>query len=187
MKKILFAIVLLTAFAASGQTKFFTKKGKVSFDATAAKSPEQIRAINENAISVIDINSGAMEFMVSMTAFNFEKALMQEHFNENYVESEKYPKANFKGTVTNIKEVNLSKDGVYPVNVKGNMTLHGVTKEVTATGSLTTKGGSIVSGKSEFKILFSDFNIEIPKVVTDKLANEAKIKVDVNYEPVAAK
>lgn len=187
MKKIILAITLLASISASAQTKFFTKKGKVSFDATAANSPEQIRAINENAISVIDVSSGAMEFMVSMTAFNFEKALMQEHFNENYVESEKFPKANFKGTITNMKEVNLAKDGTYPVTVKGNMTLHGVTKEVTATGSLTTKGGAIVSGKSEFKVVFSDFKIDIPKVVTDKLATEGKIKVDVNYEPVVSK
>lgn len=187
MKKVLFAVVLLSSISAFGQTKYFTKKGKVSFDATAANSPEQIRATNDNAISVIDMSTGAMEFMVSMTAFNFEKALMQEHFNENYVESEKYPKANFKGSITNIKEVNLAKDGTYPVNVKGNMTLHGVTKEVTATGSLTTKGGAVVAGKSEFKVVFSDFNIEIPKVVSDKLASEGKIKVDVAYEPVAKK
>ncbi len=184
MKKVVLLSLALFTLGAKADPKFFTKKGKVSFDATTPTSPEMIRGNNDNALSVIDAGTGAMQFMISMTAFNFEKALMGEHFHENYVESEKYPKCEFKGTVTNMKDVNLSKDGTYPVNVKGTMTLHGVTKEVSATGSLTTKGGGIISGKSDFKILLSDFNVEIPSLVADKVAKEAKIKVDVAYEPL---
>ena len=184
MKKILFLVAVIATCTATAQSRYFTKTGKVTFDATTPTSPEKIRASNDNAVSVIDAGTGAMEFMISMTAFNFEKALMGEHFHENYVESEKYPKCNFKGTVTNIKEVDLNKDGNYPVNVKGMMTLHGVTKEVTATGTLTTKGGAITAGKSDFKIQLSDFNVTIPGVVTDKVSKDARIKVDVTYEPV---
>jgi polyisoprenoid-binding protein YceI len=176
------AAFLLTATLSNAQTKFFTKKGKITFDATTADSPEQIRAKNENVISVIDLSSGAMEFMLSMTAFQFEKALMQEHFNENYVESEKFPKANFKGSVVNFKEVNLGKDGVYNATIKGNMTIHGVTKEVNATGKLTVKGGVLAAGNSEFKIHLPDYGIEIPNLVSDKLSKDAKIKVDLVYE-----
>ncbi len=183
---ILIAFLAFLTAGVSAQNRYFTKTGKIYFDATTPSSPEKIEATNEKATSVIDAGSGAMEFAVLLKAFAFERALMQEHFNENYVESDKYPKSTFKGSVTNIKEVNLSKDGSYPVKLKGQMTLHGVTKEVEADGTLTVKGGAIVSGKSNFKILFSDFNIVIPNLVKDKVAKEATIKVDVNYEPLKA-
>lgn len=187
MKKTLLFISILCSVSTFGQNRFFTKKAKVTFDATAPSSPDKIRAINENAVTVIDATTGAMEFMVSMTAFVFEKALMGEHFNENYVESEKYPKANFKGNILNIKEVDLSKNGNYPVDVKGSMTIHGVTKEVQAKGTITTMDGAIIAGKSDFKILLADYKIEIPGVVADKIEKEAKIKIEANYEPVVVK
>lgn len=183
-KQLIIAFTLLLSINVSAQTKFFTKKGTIVFDATTPSSPEKIRGKNENVISVIDLSSGAMEFMLSMTAFEFEKALMGEHFNENYVESEKYPKANFKGTITNFKSVILSKEGDQSVTVKGNLTLHGVTKEVEAPGTLTIHNNAITGAKSEFKVMLSDFKIEVPKLVNDKVAKEAKIKVDLNLEPV---
>lgn len=173
----------MSASISHAQTKFFTKKGKITFDATTANSPEQIRAKNENVISVVDLSSGAMQFMLSMTAFSFEKALMQEHFNENYVESEKFPKAEFKGNITDYKSINLGIDGNYTVNVKGNLTMHGVTKEVSTTGTMTVKGGTLAAGKAEFKVHLPDYGIEIPSVVSDKLSKDAKIKVDLVYEP----
>lgn len=83
-----------------------------------------------------------------------------------------------------MNEVTLEKDGIYPVNVKGKLTLHGVTKEVETTGTLTVKDKSIVSGKSEFVVQLSDFNIEVPSIVKDKLNKEARISVDLSYEPL---
>ena len=132
MKKIILIVVLfITATNIQAQTKFFTKAGKITFDATSPSSPDKIYGTNDKATSVIDAASGAMEFALLMKAFAFDKALMQEHFNENYVESDKFPKAVFKGSITNMKEVNLQKDGSYPIKVKGNLTMHGVTKEIT--------------------------------------------------------
>jgi hypothetical protein len=185
-KTLLIAILTILAVGAGAQNRYFTKTGKIYFNATTPSSPEKIEGTNEKATSVIDAGSGAIEFAVLLKAFAFERALMQEHFNENYVESDKYPKSTFKGNVTNMKDVNLSKDGSYPVKVKGQLTLHGVTKEVEADGSLTVKGGAIVSGKSNFKVLLSDFNIVIPNLVKDKVANQATLQVDVNYEPLKA-
>ena len=117
-----------------------------------------------------------------MKAFEFEKALLQEHFNENYVESDKFPKANFKGTITNFSDVKWTVDGEYPVTATGKFTLHGVTKDVTSKGKITVKAGAI-SATSTFNILISDYNITIPSVVKDKINNSVKIDVTSNYKP----
>ncbi|MBL0103362.1 MAG: YceI family protein [Bacteroidetes bacterium] len=185
MKRIV--IVCLLAFVSTisfGQNRYFTKNGKVYFDCTTPASPEKIEGTNEKATSIIDASTGAIEFALAMKAFAFERALMGEHFNENYVESDTYPKCSFKGSVENMSAVDLKKDGTYNVKVKGMMTLHGVTKEVEAAGTVTVKGGAIVAAKSEFKIKLADFNITIPSVVKDKIAAEAKIKVDLTYQPL---
>lgn len=188
MKKIAFFVVLVViATTTFGQNKFLTKNGKIFFDCTTPSSPEKIQGTNDKTMSVIDASSGAIEFALLMKAFSFDKALMQEHFNENYVESDKFPKASFKGNISNMSTINLSKDGSYPATIKGNMTLHGVTKEITATGTINVKGGAITTAKSEFKLLLSDYGIDVPSVVSDKLAKEAKITVDLNYQPMAAK
>jgi polyisoprenoid-binding protein YceI len=116
-------------------------------------------------------------------AFQFEKALMQEHFNENYMESSKYPKATFKGDILNFKEFNFSKDGTYPAKVKGTMTIHGVSKPMETTAQFTVKKGAI-SGASEFKILVADYGIKIPSLVKDKIAKEVKIDIKADYQPL---
>ena len=181
MKKIILSILLsISVFIINGQTRYFTKKGKIFFSATS--SIEKIEAINEKATSIIDATTGAIEFAVLMKAFHFEKALMQEHFNENYAESDKYPKAVFKGSVINIKSVDMNKNGTYPVQVKGMLTFHSETKEVLADGTLTIKDGNITDGKSQFKILLEDYKIEIPSLVKDKISKEVEIKIDLNYE-----
>lgn len=181
MRKILLSILLLIiVYSVSGQTRYFTKNGKVFF--SASSSMEKIEATNEKATSIIDVSTGAIEFAVLMRAFNFEKALMQEHFNENYAESEKFPKAVFKGTITNIKSVDRNKNGTYPVKVKGMFTLHGETKEINVDGTLTVKDGNIIEGKSQFKIFLEDYKIEIPSLVKDKISKDVQIDLDLNYE-----
>ena len=187
MKKIIFAIAILVSASTVFGQKVLTKNGKIYFDCTSPSPPEKIDATNDKTMSVIDPASGAIEFALLMKAFSFEKALMQEHFNENYVESDKFPKATFKGTITNMSSIDLKKDGTYPATVKGQMTLHGETKEVTTTGTITVKGGSITAAKSEFKIMLADYKIDIPSVVKDKIAKEAKITVDLSFQPMAAK
>jgi polyisoprenoid-binding protein YceI len=184
MKRLLLvAALFISVVGIQAQTKFFTKNGKIYFNATSPSSPEKIEATNEKAIAKLDVATGEMEFGVLMKGFLFEKSLMQEHFNENYVESDKFPKAMFKGTITNISSVDLNKDGNYPIKVKGMMTMHGVTKEVVADGTLSVKDGKVISGLSNFKVSFKEFGIEIPSLVKDKVAEQADIKDEVNYEP----
>ncbi len=174
-------ITMVFANAALAQTKYFTRNGNISFYSDAPL--EKIEANNHKVSSVLDPATGQVEFSVLMKAFEFEKALMQEHFNENYVESTTYPKSTFKGTITNNKEVDYSKDGTYNVTVDGKLTLHGVTKDVTSKGTMTVKDGK-PAGKSEFKILVADYNISVPGLLKDKVAKEVRIVVEVNYEPL---
>jgi len=181
MKKlILITGILATTFASMiAQNTYFTKTGTVNFYSKA--SVEEIKAITKKATSILDKSTGNIEFSLLIKSFEFEKALMEEHFNENYMESDKFPKSTFKGAITNMKEVNFSKDGAYKVTVAGNLTIHGVSKQVTAPGTITIKGGKI-SASSTFIILLADYNIAIPSVVKDKIAKDTKITVNCDYE-----
>lgn len=182
MKQTFLTLIFCCAAACTSvfaQDKYFTKTGQISFFSSTPM--ENIEAHNTKATSVLDAKSGKMEFATLMKAFEFKKALMEEHFNENYVESAKYPKAFFSGTITNLKDVNFQKDGTYKVNVKGNLTLHGVTKEVEAPGTITVQNGE-VKGISTFTVSPEDFKIEIPKLVRDKIAKQIKITVNADYQ-----
>jgi polyisoprenoid-binding protein YceI len=184
MKKIVFLISLvLFTGAVSAQDKYFTKTGKIHFDATTPKSPESIDGVNKSSICVVDTKTGNIQFSLLMKGFEFERALMQEHFNENYVESNKFPKTEFKGVITNNASVNYTKDGVYPVKVKGKLTMHGETKDIEADGKLTVKGGKI-SATAGFDVTLADFKVTIPQLVADKVAKTAKITVDCVLDPL---
>jgi hypothetical protein len=175
---IVFVLFALSSIA-SAQEKYFTKSGALNFDCST--SVEDITAKNAKGVCVLDTKTGAIELAVLMKAFEFKRALMQEHFNENYVESDKYPKAIFKGKVENCPD--LTKNGTYDVVITGTMDLHGVTKRMTATGKIVVNGSS-VSATTEFIILLSDYAIEIPSVVKDKISNKVKISVSLWLAPL---
>ena len=184
MKKILFILTITicssTIFA---QDKFFTKSGKIGFDATTPKSPEEIKGVNKTVTCVLDTKSGAIQFAVLMTGFEFERALMEEHFNENYVESAKFPRAEFKGQIDNNTNVKYSADGQYSVKVKGKLSMHGVTRDVETTATLSIKSGKILA-VGNFNVELSDFKIEVPTLVADKVAKTAVISVNCTLEPL---
>lgn len=184
MKKIMIvAAILLAAGYVHAQDKFYTKTGKITFDATSPSSPEKVAGINRSVTCVLDSKTGNMQFAVLMKGFEFEKALMQEHFNENYVESNKFPKAEFKGAITDNSSVNYTKDGVYNVKVKGQLTIHGVTKDVETDGKITIKGGK-PSATASFSAALSDYNISIPSIVADKVAKTATVTVECMLDPL---
>ena len=122
-----------------------------------------------------------MEFAVLIKGFHFDKSLMQDHFNENYMESSKYPKAIFKGEITNRDAVKFDQDGEYSANIKGDLTIHGVTQPIEVTGTYAVKNGQI-RGTSTFIVAVADYKIEIPGVVKDNIAKEVSIKVEMDYE-----
>lgn len=184
MKKIIItlAIVAFSTIQLLAQDKYFTKNGTIFFECT--KSPlEKIEATNSSTTCVVDSKTGNMQFAVQMKGFEFKRALMQEHFNENYVESHKFPKAEFKGMVSNNSDINYAKDGEYTAKVKGKLTMHGETRDVETTGKVSVKGGK-VNMLATFQILLSDFKVSIPSVVSDKISNTVNIKVDCALEPL---
>ena len=181
MKKIiLINIALLLCGALSAQGKYFTRDGHIDFFSSTAL--EDIKANNNKVTCVLDAETGEIEFAVLMKAFEFKKALMEEHFNENYVESEKFPKSKFQGKILNITEIDFGMDGVYEVNIKGVLSIHGESNEVEVTGLIEVQGEELKTF-SEFHVSPEDYNIEIPGVVRDKIAKELLITVDVLLKP----
>ncbi len=180
MKKFLF-ILLASAAAtvpASAQ-KYLSKTAHVSFFSDTPM--EKIEAHNRQGTTVVDFEKKEMVFTVLMKSFEFDKALMQEHFNEKYVESATYPKATFKGKFTPKGELAPVKDGVYPVTVEGTMEIKGKTNPVKAEGVFTVKGGKL-SGTSKFDIVLADYGIKIPGAVKDNIAEKVQVTVDANYD-----
>jgi hypothetical protein len=178
MKKLMLTVsFLLTGVSGIFAQKYMTRTGKVSFNASAPSSPEKIEGINNEVANILDAKTGDIVFQVLIKSFKFERQLMQEHFNENYMESDKYPKADFRGTTTNLSEINFAKDGTYPAKVAGKLTMHGVTNEVNETGTITVKGKE-ASLKAKFTAKLHDYKIEIPSVVADKIGKEAKIVLE---------
>jgi hypothetical protein len=180
-KMVLFTLIAISVAIAGQAQKYVTKNGFIRFYSDAPV--EKIEATNRQVNAAMDILTGDFVFRVLMKSFTFEKALMQEHFNENYAESDKFPNATFLGKIINIKEVNTSKDGLYPVTVEGKLTIHGETKQVSETGTFEVKEGKLI-GKTRFSIDLSDYKITIPSAVVNNISKTIEITVEVVLDKV---
>ncbi len=170
MKKILcFTVGILLIYGSiSAQKVYSTRNGKISF---IAPNDEDVKAVNNEVTSRLSDN-GAMSFSCLIKGFKFAYAEMQDHFNTEYLQSNTYPRADFKGTITNLKEVVFTKNGTYKAIVKGDLTLHGVTKNITVNGTITVKDGKMTAIAS-FPILMKDFKIDASSVTE-------KVKAEIN-------
>ena len=175
--KILFISLVLIAQVAFAQ-KHISKTGHVWFYSYTAM--EVIEAHNHQVVSILDISTGDIIFNLLVKSFEFKVTLMQEHFNENYIESTKFPKSTFKGKITNLDKIDFKKDGTYQADVNGDLTIHGVTKNITTSGTIEIAGGAIIA-KAKFKIVPKDYGIQIPQLVENKIAKEMDITVDIPY------
>jgi len=181
MKTITFILIaILTCTQVIHAQSYLTKNGKISF--FSRTDIENIDAVNNQAVSVITPQTGSIAFSVLITGFLFKKALMQEHFNENYMESAKYPKASFKGTITDVSKVNFTTDGSYNVTVAGDLNIHNVSNKVIVPAVIVVKGGK-VSANATFKVKLEDYKISVPKIVEGNISKTIEIKVDCNYNP----
>jgi polyisoprenoid-binding protein YceI len=179
-KMIIVATAILFAQALTAQV-WYTKTGAVSF--FSHTEVEDIKADNNEAVSFIDASKGSFVFQVLIKGFKFPKASMQEHFNQpNYMDSDKYPKSEFKGALVNAGAVNFKKDGSYAVEVEGDMTMHGATKKIKVPGTIQIKGG-VPSVVAKFMVKRSDFGISVPSFSAAKIAEEIEVTVKCVYEP----
>ncbi len=174
MKIVLVAVLVCFGSLAFGQ-KYITDKSEVSFYSEAPI--EDIEAHNQKATSIFDTESGAIVFSIPINEFQFEKSLMQEHFNEKYLESEKYPKATFQGKVTNFS----LEPGDRDATATGNLEIHGVSREVTIKGTFEFKDEKIFINAS-FPVKLEDYKIKIPKLLFKNIAEIVEVKVNLEYK-----
>lgn len=180
MRKILFLVFILYPFSNTfGQDLYVTSSGNVSFTSDAPL--ELIEASSDQLKGVIKITDGSFAFQVPMRTFEgFNSQLQQTHFNENYIESAKYPHTTFEGKI--IEEVNYNTPGTYRVRGKGSFTCHGEKKERIIKCQLKIQPGKITV-ESEFTVLLEEHNIKIPSVVSQKIAEEIVVNVNVELVP----
>ncbi len=169
--------------AARAQGKYMTKVGYISF--FSASIMEDIEAKNSKVAAVFDLSTGQLAFSVPIHEFQFKRTLMQEHFNENYMESDKYPKATFTGQLTNAAQVvKLLPTSTQNVEVEGQLTLHGVTHKVAVSGTLQIRDGQLVIF-AYFNIAPADYAIDIPLLVREHIAKSVSVRVSMACDAVS--
>lgn len=175
MKKIVF-LCLLWAFGVqvSFAQKYMTRTGQIVFDAST--NLENIHAVNNESAAIVDLKTGSVVMQTLIQGFKMEKALMQEHFNEDYMESSRLPRATFKGNILNVDKVDVESKTAQTVYLKGDLTVHGVTHNITVPATVTIANGEL-SVKTSFKIKPADYNIAIPALVRDKIAKVVNVTV----------
>uniref|UniRef100_UPI004047E5D0 YceI family protein n=1 Tax=Roseivirga sp. TaxID=1964215 RepID=UPI004047E5D0 len=178
-RNILIAALLLATFTIQAQDRFLTRTGHIRFYSEAPM--ENIEANNHKVLSIVDLSKGQVAVDLLIKAFEFEKKLMQEHFNENYMESEKFPKSTFKGAFTVPDALKSMTDGTYELEVKGDLTIHGVTKPIETKSTLTLKGGKL-TGTLRFNVNVKEFDIKIPNVVVKNIAETVEVTANFDYE-----
>lgn len=176
--KIIAVLLIVTLSYVTGQAqKYMTKNGNIKF---YSETPiETIQAENSQVNAAFDTQTGDLVFKVLIKSFQFPKALMQEHFNENYMESDKFPNATFKGKVTNMTSIDFTKEGTYEALLEGDLTLHNVTKKISEKGTFTVKPGDKIHGTSKFNVKPSDYEIKIPGAVVKNIAESIEVTVDI--------
>ncbi|CAN5244839.1 hypothetical protein BH09BAC1_BH09BAC1_24190 [soil metagenome] len=178
MKTTLIILVLGMASISAYAQKYFTKTANINF--FSATKMENIDAKSSQVTSIIDFSTGNIAFKMQVKTFQFEKALMQEHFNEKYLETDKYPESSFKGQIEHYNPIDFTKDGEYKVTVKGDLNIHGVTQTYTTPAIITVKGGK-VSATAKFPVKLADHKVSIPGAVKDNINEVVEITINADY------
>ena len=179
MKKWLLLLGTLVAFSPIYSQKYFTKNGRIAFTSDAIF--ERIEAVTNQVVAVWDWEAGKFEFSVPIKSFSFKIALMQTHFNENYLESDLYPKAYFKGEI--IDKTLIEPPNLYRIKIKGDLTIHGVTQDI-SNETIVEVSPERLKGETSFSIAVADYQIEIPWIVREKVAKVVDIVVNIDCEPL---
>lgn len=182
MKKIiiLFVTVFLFTNLVSSQT-YKTRDGYIFFNPNKDQSHKDYASNSKEATAVLKVETDEVALLVPMKTFHFNNALLEEHFNENYLHSDKFPNATYKGKLTGFNKDMLTKDGVYNITSEGQVTLHGVTKNFTSPVKLEVKGKT-ATFNCVFKIKAEDYNIDIPALVKPKLSDETPLLATIVFQ-----
>lgn len=170
MKYFYYILFFVCAFSYA-QEKYITKTGELNFEASVP-SFEEVAAKNNSVTAIINTENGEIAVLVLIKGFRFKNALMEEHFNENYAESTKFPKAIFEGNIENLSIENIQ--GSFKIT--GNLTFHGVTNTIKEIPVKVNKANDKITISGSFKLLASDYKIEIPKIVRNKIAEDVNVR-----------
>lgn len=176
MKKILISSLLLLCISMAVAQKASTRTGEAKFEASMP-SFEEVAASNNTVSAILEKPTGNFAALVLIKAFKFKAPLMEEHFNENYMESTKFPKATFKGKILNFDASKLSAAKT-AYDLEGEFTLHGVTKKIKTRISLSLLASGKISAASSFKVRPQDYGIAIPNLVKNKIADNVDVSVN---------
>ncbi|HTF21410.1 MAG TPA: YceI family protein [Chryseolinea sp.] len=172
-------VVLVCTVTISGaQQRYFAEKPSITFFSDGVV--EDITAANQKVTSIFDALNGEIAYLMNVKDFQFVNKLMQTHFNEKYMESEKFPKSSFQGKVTGF---NYGAGGTQQVKAAGKLTIHGVTRDVDIPGTIEVSGNKIIL-KAKFLVKLEDYKITVPQVVWDKIAQQVEVTLDFVYRPL---
>ena len=172
------AFILIFNFSSAQNKLYSSNKSEFSF---FSKTPlEDIDAKNIRASSIINSSNRELVVRIPVSQFQFKNKLMQQHFNENYMESEKFPNATFKGKIN--EEIDLNKAGSYSVSASGMLNIHGIDQNRNLVGKLTVSENSLLL-ETKFEVLLVDHKIDIPKLVFKKIAEKINVSASINYVP----
>ena len=184
MKKIIYSIPVLAfaLFAFTSAGRFVSKNAHVRF--FSHTSFEDITANNYKVVSTIDPSSGTVIFSIPMQGFEFEKALMQEHFNgKDFLNTKEFPKAKFTGKITNLSDIDFSKDGTYEATVQGELSIKDSTQPLQTKGTVTVKGQTIIVN-STFNLVLANYGITFKKgKPSTNIAKEIEVALTAEYQP----
>ena len=178
MKYISIILLAWISISQTGQDIYICKNAKINIFSSAPV--EDIEANSTNGVSIYNASTGELDFSLPIRSLHFPKSLMEQHFNESYMESDRYPKATFKGKIQ--EHPDLTKDGSYPVTVTGEFEAHGVKQQRTINGNIKVNNG-VVSMTSEFMVKCADHHIDIPQIVFHNIAESIRVRVAATYVP----
>ncbi len=178
----LFFCLSLSAFTIRAQQLYTSVSSEIKFFSSTPL--EDIEAVNTKSQSLMNVETKEVAVKIPVKSFVFPNGLMQEHFNENYLESEKFPYATFKGKIN--EPLDFAKPGVYDVSATGKLNIHGIERDQTLKGKLTVQPGKM-NLDAAFEVLLADHKIQVPKVVFMKIAEKIAVAVKFSYQPYERK
>ena len=174
---------LFSSFVSKSQ-KYITKTGTI--DIHSETPIFTIKAVNKKVGSILNIETAEIVVSTLIRSFRFHEALVEEHFNENYMESHKFSKAVFKGKISNFSTVNLKKDGIYNIIIEGKLTIHGETNYIKENGTITIKDGNI-SADTKFNVSLAKYKVEVEKMYKDAIKDDILLNIHFDYKPYKKK